>query len=53
MSSDFADTYPSHVAVEGTLLRFAPTFTGTTTTAAALYYKRQAALSVTTLTPTS
>lgn len=40
-----AGTYPDAVAVEGTLLRFAPTFTGTTTTATCLYYKRPTALS--------
>lgn len=38
-------TYPSHIAVEGTTFRFAPIFTGITTTATALYYKRQAAMS--------
>jgi hypothetical protein len=42
MSMEFASsTYPTHVAVEGTLLRFAPLFTGTTTTAPCLYYKRR------------
>ena len=40
-----ASTYPTHVSVEGTSLRFAPQFTGTTTTASALYYKRQTAMS--------
>lgn len=40
-----ATTYPTHVAVEGTQLRFAPAFSGTTTTASCLYYKRQAAMS--------
>lgn len=45
LSSQYvADTYPTHVAKEGSLLRFAPTFTGTTTTATCLYYKRQDAL---------
>lgn len=39
-----AGAYPTHVAVEGDLLRFAPQFTGTTTTAQCLYYKRQAAM---------
>jgi hypothetical protein len=47
LSAQFtADTYPTHVAVEGTLLRFAPAFTGTTTTASCLYYKRQTAMSL-------
>lgn len=41
-----ASAYPTHVAVEGSLLRFAPTFTGTTTTAECLYYKRQVAMSL-------
>lgn len=46
LSTEFtSDTYPTHVAIEGTLLRFAPQFTGTTTTATCLYYKRQAAMS--------
>lgn len=47
LSSQYtASTYPTHVAVEGSLLRFAPEFTGTTTTATCLYYKRQTAMSV-------
>jgi hypothetical protein len=37
-------TYPTAVAVEGTLLRFAPLFTGTAT-GKALYYKEPTALS--------
>jgi hypothetical protein len=37
-------TYPTHVAVEGTSLRFAPLFTGTAT-GKALYYKAQTAMS--------
>ncbi len=46
LSAQFqASTYPTHVAVEGSQLRFAPTFTGTTTTATCLYYKRQTAMS--------
>ncbi|MFA6043622.1 MAG: hypothetical protein WC718_01445 [Phycisphaerales bacterium] len=46
LSAQFASsTYPTHVAVEGSLLRFAPVHTGTTTTATALYYKRQTAMS--------
>lgn len=46
LAMEFATTtYPTHVAVEGTSLRFAPQFTGTTTTAKALYYKEPAALS--------
>lgn len=32
-------TYPSAVSIEGTLLRFSPAATGTTTVAKALYYK--------------
>lgn len=36
--------YPTHVAVEGTLLRFAPPFTATTTVGKALYYKEPDAL---------
>lgn len=40
MSSQLASaTYPTHVAVEGASLRFAPLFTGTTTIGKALYYK--------------
>jgi len=37
-------TYPTHVAVEGTLLRFGPEFTGSAT-GKALYYKKAAAMS--------
>lgn len=37
-------TYPTHVAVEGTLLRFAPLFTGSVT-GKALYYKSQTTMS--------
>lgn len=39
-----SSTYPSHVAKEGTLLRFAPLFTGTVT-GKALYYKSLTAMS--------
>lgn len=40
MSAEYAtSSYPTAVAVEGTLLRFAPLFSGTTTVAKALYYK--------------
>lgn len=40
LAYEFASsTYPTHVAVEGTNLRFAPQFTSTTTVAKALYYK--------------
>lgn len=36
--------YPTHVAKEGTLLRFAPPFTGTTTVAKSLYFKKPTTL---------
>lgn len=45
MAMEFATTtYPTHVAVEGSNLRFAPLFTGTTTVGKALYYKEPEAL---------
>lgn len=40
-----SSTYPTHIAVEGSTFRLAPLFTGTTTQATALYYKRQTAMS--------
>jgi hypothetical protein len=40
-----ASSYPTHVATEGTVLRFAPPFTATTTVGKGLYYKEPVALS--------